>query len=110
VSSDKGDMEQQKIRKTFSERQVNVEMEWGDIGIKKIKKILEELIRVKIGQFIIKKNEENGVHVSQNPTSPFFWKYRKLHFMFGVDLSSFFGYPEVNFNQKNRKHERKEIN
>ena len=38
VSSDKGDMEQQKIRKTFSERQVNVEMEWGDIGIKKNKK------------------------------------------------------------------------
>jgi|GEM_PF-5972210 len=93
-------MEQQKIRKTFSERQVNVEMEWGDIGIKKNKKNIGGADSRQNWPIHHKKNEETPVHVSQNPMSPFFWKYRILHFMFGVDLSSFFGYPEVNFNQK----------
>ncbi len=31
-------------------------------------------------------------------------------FKFGVDLSNFFGYPEVSFNQKNKKHETEKDN
>ena len=66
-------MEQHKIIRAFSEQSVNVEMERGDIGSKKNKKIIGGADSCQNLRFHHKKNEETPVHVDYFRITFFFW-------------------------------------